>query len=868
MTKINNLKRQAYKSRTSLKRKLENAAKADKKRMKLENEGEVFFLNRLLQETMFANIRKCIKCLSNVNLATEIDQDHEMVVNGSLQIENFQGNRRSGKFWLCKFCSDMDKSCLKEKSDTFVMKATQAQGDDTTLYIPEVFEALEVEENENVDQEQEPNLDIIHPSSKVSYPVGTESLSSYPSNVQITSLTGFQIQQLLHQGKPLTSQNLSILYEHQLHKYKKSKASQDFFFAKIVDGATRTLTNAKPCSADRKISGSAMWRSKQDLDVHSRMAQLGPYALFIEIDLPLKPSVVASVLSQEKNVVTVEMVSGMTHELERVYKVHRNHSSDTDCRLDCQTVRLEDYMIDNNIAFDLTNRNLSTHVLALDLFTKAFVANILKSPSSLLYSEDYHLQTVFKEDGSSKVLGVSWPEKMKKMNVLSIDSSLSDEDKKQIRSDHLMFVGGTITTSSDAAVLKETFHLSDLESQALVRLVDIHQIHFCQNCPRCQNPELPSLELTHTITPESQPNIVTCRRLRNFFIGKLKNLSFDDVRNLDIIEWIEELSELIEGNETNEANIWSIQIEDETFELFLDDILTGLILKYGTCPLAAAYQYSVMCGAFDDGQVLLKQKKLVEAFTQPFNPFYLKAAAAQVSIKPVRGLNQWKNCKYSDPFQITSNHPGLFDHSDISLSEVLSLSDMNIKNVKASSAVEFIYTGPECKHLFKKVEQRTDKSYSVDGQNLFFELQESPVSKYFKRLNGVDLLLCEFAVWFDFLGEDKSESLFEVYKEKLDKIDDSDETTLTRKEPVPELLLVENGNVFQKRKKPKILQYYDFDMDSYEYRYSQVILFGKNLNVQDLTPEFVEQKYEETDEEGNSIVKRNRRLFLLKMRGN
>ena len=865
MTKINNLKRQGYKSRSSLKRKLENAAKADKKKIRLENEGEEHFLNCLLQETMFANIRKCVKCMSNIILATEIDQDHEMFANGSIQIENLQVHRRSGKLWLCKFCSEKDKSVSKEKSNIFVMKATEAGGN--ILYIPKLIGALGIEENDDVDQEQNPG--IIDPSSKVSFPVGTESLSSYPSSVQLKSLSGFQIQQLLHQSRPITSDNLSLLYEHQLHKYKKSKASQDLYVGKIKDTASRTLTNAKPCSNARRISGSALWKSKQDLDVHSRMSQLGPHALFIEIDLPLKSSVMASVLSQENKVVSVEMVGGMTHELERVYKVHRSHNSDTDCRPDCQAVGLEDYMTEKNIALNLTNRNLSTHVLASDFFTNSFVSNILKSPSSLLYSEDYQLQTVFKEDGSLKVLGVIWPEKMKKMNLLNIDRSLSEENKELIQNDHLKFVGNTITTSSDAAVLKENFHLSDLESQALVRLVEKNQIHFCHSrprCPRCENPELPSLELTNTITPENHQNLVTCTRLRHLFTEKLKNLSFDDLRSLEIMEWIEELSEFIEGNEINEVNIWSIQIEDETFKLFLDDILTGLILRFGTCPLAAAYQYSVMCVTFG-GQVILKQRKLIESFTKPYNPFYLKAAEAQVSIKPVHGLNEWKNCKYSDQFQNTSNEPELFDHSDISFTEVLSLSDTNIKNVKASSKVEFLYTGPECKNLFKKVEKRTDKSYSVDGENFFLELQESAISKYFKRLNGIDLLLCEFAVWFDFLGQEKSESLFEVYKEKLGKIEDSSDASIMRKEALPELLLVENGNVFQKRKKPKILQHVDFDVDSYEYRYSQVILFGNNLNFPDLTKEFVENKYVETDEEGNSIVRRNRRLFLLKMRG-
>ena len=197
----------------------------------------------------------------------------------------------------------------------------------------------------------------------------------------------------------------------------------------------------------------------------------------------------------------------------------------------------------------------------------------------------------------------------------------------------------------------------------------------------------------------------------------------------------------------------------------------------------------------------------------------------------------------------------------------MSLSDSRIRNVKVSSSVEYLYTGPDFKTLFKKVDQKTDKSYVVDGQNVFLELQESVITKYFKRLNGMDLLLCEFFAWFDFVGEEKSESLFEVYGEKIDKIEDSSDTTLMEKEMVPELVLCDNNNVFQKRRKPKILQFTDFDAESYEYRYSQVILFGHNINFEDLTKEFVDQKYGDTDENGENLLKRNRKRFLLKMRG-
>ncbi len=858
MTKVNNLKRQGYNSRTSLKRKLETAARADKKRKIQENEGESHFINRLLQETMFANTKRCIKCHSNVNLATEVTED--------LTNENFH-NRRDGRFWLCKFCLEKDESVVVTKSQQFTMQAIISEG--KTVYIPKFIGAAGIGVEDEDDNDDQHSV-VIDPSSKISFPVGTECLHSFPPHVQLKSLSGFQVQQLLHKGNALTSDNLSLLYEHQVHKYKKSKSRQDLFVAKIIDTENRILSNAKPCPMDKRISGSALWKSKQDQNVISKMEQLGSYALFIEINLPVKSSVAASVLCQEAKVISVDMVGGMTQELQRVYNVHRNHNSDTDCTMFCQKIRLEDYLEENNLNLELTNRNLSTYIEVSDLFTKSFIQNVLKSPASILCAENYHLQTIFKEDSSCKVLGISWPNIMMKKNRLNIDQSLSEEDKCIINREYVKSVGNSITTSSDAAVLKEIFHLTDVEARVVVELVEKYQICCCRSCPKCEDLELPSLELTQTISSESLENVVTSTRIRNLFLEKLKNLSNDDLRSLKTMEWIEEVSELIEDNHTNEANIWSIQIEDDSFDLFLDEILTNLILKYARCPLAAAYQYSVMClPIHDQHKVILKREKLIESYTEPYNPFYLKAADAPISVKPVCGSREWKDFKYkhSDAVSLfSSDQPGLPDHSNISPGEVVSLSDKDIKNVKASTSVEFLYTGPDCKTLFKKVEKKTDKSYIVDGENVYLELQESIITKYFKRLNGLDLLLCEFFVWFDFLGEEKSESLSEVYGKKIDKIEDSSDTTLMGKELVPELVLCDNNNVFQKRKRPKILTITDFDVESYEYRYSQVILFGNNINFDDLTKEFVDEKFGDRDENGDNILKRNRRRFLLKMR--
>ena len=87
------------------------------------------------------------------------------------------------------------------------------------------------------------------------------------------------------------------------------------------------------------------------------------------------------------------------------------------------------------------------------------------------------------------------------------------------------------------------------------------------------------------------------------------------------------------------------------------------------------------------------------------------------------------------------------------------------------------------------------------------------------------------------------------------------------KEALPELIVLDNGNIFQKRSKAKFLQYPEFDADSFEYRYSQVLLFGYNLNYEEFNKEFVDQKFAENDQDGENILKKNKLKFLLKMRG-
>ena len=230
MTKINNLKRQGYKSRTSLKRKFENIDIKNEKRRRLENESEGHFLHSLLKETMFTNVKKCVRCLSNVHSATEINEDHPLFSEGTINLEVTVTHRRFGQFWLCKFCDEKNPSDLAVRSSTFELKASTVTNG-TTVFIPN-FVRDEIDgdmESQNEAEEHRAQIpQVLDPGAKVSFPNGNESLNSFPE-FQLKSQSGFQIQQLLHKGNSISCDTLTLLYEHQLNKYKRSKSRQELF---------------------------------------------------------------------------------------------------------------------------------------------------------------------------------------------------------------------------------------------------------------------------------------------------------------------------------------------------------------------------------------------------------------------------------------------------------------------------------------------------------------------------------------------------------------------------------------------------------------------------------------------------------------
>ena len=196
----------------------------------------------------------------------------------------------------------------------------------------------------------------------------------------------------------------------------------------------------------------------------------------------------------------------------------------------------------------------------------------------------------------------------------------------------------------------------------------------------------------------------------------------------------------------------------------MDNLLVDLILKYEDHPLFAAYQYSLM--AYGERKLILKRPYVKDSFTTPYSPLFLKIVDGPITVLPVGSIHDMKNYMFrSEDFMRAGNDYGVANHKSINLTQAIILTDSSKLNVKASVSTVFVQTALEPKKVFKRVAEKTESCFTVVGErDTFYEYQPSVVSKYLKRINGLELLLCEFCVFYEFTGLEKSKTLYEVYK--------------------------------------------------------------------------------------------------------
>lgn len=314
--KVKNLKRQAYKSRRSLKRSFENADYWGNKKLRLENEPPEFYLNRHLQDTAFGNTKKCSRCSTNSGSAIELKHDHEYFQASDIQFPDLLEHRRMGKVWICQSCLKIEDSSANSKRSVFRIKRRFDEQKEEFVYYP----SLHREENEEEQfYETGPN-----PDDKFAFPTTIESLDSYEDNpnLQLKTLSSCVAQQMLYSGKEISYQVVEKVYENQLRKYKQAKEAGEIYSARIVDKEAKIISHVKQCALDNRIVGSSAYKSSKNVEVQKKMVQFGSNCLFLEVSVPFSSSITATALVNEGEVVTISYEGSESQELKKKYQVH------------------------------------------------------------------------------------------------------------------------------------------------------------------------------------------------------------------------------------------------------------------------------------------------------------------------------------------------------------------------------------------------------------------------------------------------------------------------------------------------------------------------------------------------------------------
>ena len=485
------------------------------------------------------------------------------------------------------------------------------------------------------------------------------------------------------------------------------------------------------------------------------------------------------------------------------------------------------------------------------------MVKLVKCPASPLHSEEYHIQVYFSRKGDAIIQCILWPTYLEEINYLRLLNGLScEEDVQRLERKVLEKVDQSISASTEKEVIKEQFGLSDTAADDISALVQQNQIHLDASSNVQSDLPLPSLKTLFGLVPEVEENIKTSARFRKKLQKLLMELSISERSNMTTEEFIQKITEeKVELSEVLEGTVWRLVIDQEEFNFYIESRLRDMNEQFDY--IGGAYHFALGCVAPGKSfSIILQRRKVVECWTHSYSPIYLKAFSSPVLIEPVIGYANWKFHQDATS-DLSVNVP---DHKPISLAEAISLADSRKTRIRSSRSFEFVYSAPSKQIFVKKVAEKNPNCFTIDGQeNVFFECQDNMVTRYFKRLNGSQMLLAEFATHYDFVGKSQSEEIFQLYHDKIDQITATGGKSVVG-ENYPDIILCANGDVLKRRKQFKVLTYPTL-MDENEVRYSQVLLYYYPLESLEQVERSVDELFYKTveDKRDRTVAKENER---------
>ena len=539
-------------------------------------------------------------------------------------------------------------------------------------------------------------------------------------------------------------------------------------------------------------------------------------------------------------------------------KLFPGHDSSSACSENCPKITLAEYVEQNGVP---SVPDMGTYISSVEKLVNSYINNVIRSPASQFSSETYHFVISFATDGQIKMEGLVWPRCFEEYNLIQLDETIPPDRVKDIKLAILQKVKSCISASSNIRLIRSQFcQNNETEAPVLHKLIEAHQIHICksEDCSRCNDPPLPSLECKFKKVPESPENIPTCIRFLKIMKRILLSMSIEDIKSTATVEWLQEVwEEHVEISEPVEPDLWRIKFQSEDFYFKIDDGIAQLLEKYDES-FTALYQYAIGVDEEDTDSIILRRLNLLDCYTACYSPLYLKAANSNIEIEVSNKFSMSRKWQFENPDNMSCIGFGLHSHIKTPLSEVFAQVDMSKLQTRSSHPTQYVFVGSEPSVLLKKVQKMEDDCFHVEGTNNMYQVQQTMVTRYFQRMNGESILLCELSCYYDYCGQ-KSEEIYQAYGDKLERIPTSDYNSVDGRK-LPQYILCQNKDCLIIRKKPKVLMYKSFEADTFDYRYGQVLLFTAQRSYEDLTPAVVEEQYGRMDDPQEiRVITANRR---------
>ena len=822
-------------------------------------------INDFKKETSFSNPVQCYKCGANYSLTSAKIEEVEL---GLEDIdENLKIKRRFERFHCCKECFKVDES------RTISLK--QMEDEHSILMFPSGSSNSETQLSSSTNK----NITCLLPCTVACL----EQLDCRNIKSQQQS-TG-----LLYCVEPDLSKLVPIIYENEVYKYKSLKMFGERYEGVISDISSRTLKQAEKVINDSSIVASEAWRRQNSRDYFQRVQQLGSVFIHFTIKVPRESNdILATILIQDNFVVTANFVGDATNEYETQYQVH-SHQADQDCSASCRKVPLKDYLDEQGFDFSLIKtKYLSSYATSVQTKFNSFLKNFVKAPSSSLSSDQYYAQLCFHLDNTVDMEGQIWHASLHDIN-LQIGrgrSSFDTEEKEEL----IKQVDSLLIATCDTQTLKDWFHISNNEAGKLVKLIMENQYHRCSGCCQGENLNLP---LLISSVLEWSPNLPVCQEFKKWILTKLDQLPETQVSVLSTEDWLIQLfsSGEVFGQIDSKNNVLKLEMDQKTFKVKIDHRLSALIDLFGEkypnqdyTPLIGFYHYSVATASVDEvGGVIIKRPKLKDIYVTEFNVSVLKAFQTKVDMKILNGNGQTSQMNrfrmealkphWSVALEIDESIGST--HQEVSLLESLVMFDKKFLRSYSTNPVEYVCAIKNRKTFFKRVKIESDKSFKTENSQHLYEQQMTNIERYFLRSKSEPKLsLCEFVMFYDYCGDAESKELYKLFTQPDVEINDSDKrTAFSANCYLPEILLLQNGDVMKIRNNRKIVAYPRCEPNSPEHFYQKVLLFSpdaeEKMSDVDINVKFcLEDSPPVCDESGDAmtVIKRIERYNFIYFR--